>query len=112
MLIPSFSHVPGKFWLAHTADPALFFVSILFLSMIFRARGVLAPNIPEPIATFAPHILLFVQARLAILLLAFFANHTRAAWRVPDLSKAGSDICVALLFGAVAFWRRLPRILR
>lgn len=100
MFIPSLSHVPSKVWLALTAGPALFLVSILFFSMLFWARGVHATNVPERIAALAPHILLFVQASLAVLLLGFFANHAKVAWQFPDPSKAGLDIGVGLLIGA------------
>lgn len=100
MLFPSVSQVPSKIWLVLTVGPALFFASIVFLSMLFSARGVHATNIPERVAAFAPHILLIVQASLAILLLGYFANHARATWQLPDQSKAGLDICVGLLIGA------------
>ena len=100
MPIPSLSHVPGKLWFVLTAGPALFFVSILFLSVFFGARGVPATHIPERIAALAPHILLIVQACLAVLLLAVFANQARVAWQFPELAKASSDIWVGLLIGA------------
>lgn len=101
MLIPPFSDVPNKVWFMLIAGPALFLVVIVCISMFLGARGVPVAHIPERITALAPHILLIVQVCLAALLLAIFANHARAAWQFPELGRAGSDILVGLLVGAL-----------
>jgi len=100
MLTQSFSAVPFKVWLLLSAGPALFLLGIVGTSIFFSIREVPEAQIPERVTALGPHILLGVLVCLAVLMTRF-APQVKAAWLLPDFSKAFSDITVGLLAGAL-----------
>ena len=95
-----FSVVPSKAWLLLTAGPVLFLLSIVGVSIFFSFREVPVAQIPERVTALAPHILLGVLVCLAVLM-ARFVPEVKAAWLLPDPSKAFSDITIGLLAGVL-----------
>ena len=96
----SFSAVPYKVWLLLTAGPALFLLGTVGASILFSVREVPEAQIPERVTALVPHILLGVLVCLAVLMTRF-APQVKAAWLLPDIGKAFSDITVGLLAGAL-----------
>lgn len=98
MFTQSLSVVPYKAWLLLSAGPALFLLGIIGASILFSIRGVPEAQIPERVTELAPHILLGVLVCLAVLMTRFVPQ-IKAAWLLPDSSKAFSDITVGLFAG-------------
>lgn len=100
MQAQAFSVVPYKTWLLLSAGPALFLVAIVACALFLSLRGVPAAHISERVAALAPHILLAVLLCLA-LLMTRYVPQVKAAWVLPEASKALADIAVGLLAGAL-----------
>lgn len=100
MSMRSFSVIPYKAWLLLMAGPALFLLGIVGASIFLSVREVPEAQMPERVTALAPHILLGVLLSLAVLLTSF-ASQVRAAWLLPSLSKACSDVTVGLLTGTL-----------
>ncbi|MDP3819663.1 MAG: type II CAAX endopeptidase family protein [Methylotenera sp.] len=96
----SFSVAPYKAWLLLTAGPALFLIGIVGVSIFLSVREVPEAQILERVTALVPHILLGVLVCLAVLMTRF-APQVKAAWLLPNPSKAFSDITVGLLVGAL-----------
>ena len=99
-LIRSFSVVPYKAWLLLVAGPVLFLLAIVACSIFLIVRGVPASQVPERVTALAPHILLAVELCL-VLLMTRFVPQVRAAWVMPEFSKALADITVGLFAGVL-----------
>ena len=99
-MIQFFSVVPSKAWLLLTAGPVLFLLGIVGISIFLSLRGVPEAQIPERVTALVPHLLLGVLVCLAVLMTRFVPE-VKAAWLLPDISKAFSDIAVGLLAGAL-----------
>ena len=95
-----FSVVPSKAWLLLTAGPALFLLGIVGVSIFLSLREVPEAQIPARVTALVPHLLLGVLVCLAVLMTRF-APQVKAAWLLPDFSKAFSDITVGLLAGTL-----------
>nr|WP_314860119.1 CPBP family intramembrane glutamic endopeptidase [uncultured Undibacterium sp.] len=100
MLTQSLSAVPYKVWLLLTAGPMLFLLGFVGASIFFSVREVPSAQIPEQVTALVPHILLGVLVCLAVLITSF-ALQVKAAWLLPDFSKAFSDVAVGLLAGSL-----------
>ena len=100
MFIQSLSAVPYKVWLLLTAGPALFLLGIVSASIFFSFRAVPEAQISERVSALVPHILLGVLVCLAVILTRF-APEVKAAWLMPDFSKAFSDITIGVLAGVL-----------
>jgi hypothetical protein len=100
MPIPLLSTVPRKAWLLLTAGPALFLLGIVSASIWMSVRGVPESQIPERVTALVPHILLGMLVGLS-LLLTRFAPQVKAAWLLPEFSKAFFDVAVGLLAGTL-----------
>ena len=100
MLTQSLSAVPYKVWLLLTTGPMLFLLGIVGASIFFSVREVPSAQIPEQVTALVPHILLGVLVCLAVLMTSF-APQVKAAWLLPEFSKAFSDVAVGLLAGSL-----------
>lgn len=100
MFAQSVAVVPGKVWWLLMAGPALFLLGIVGASVFFGVRGVPAVEISVRVTALVPHILLGALVCLAVLMTPF-APQVKAAWLLPDFSKAISDIMVGLLAGVL-----------
>jgi len=100
MSIQSLSPVPYKAWLLLTAGPVFFLLGIVGISIFLSVRGMPETQIPERVTALIPHILLGVLVCLAVLM-TLFATEVKAAWLLPDLGKAFSDIIIGLLAGTL-----------
>ena len=100
MSIQSFSVIPFKAWLLLTTGPVLFLLGIIGASIFLRIREVPEAQIPERVTELVPHILLGVLLCLAVLMTTF-APQVKAAWQMPDFSKAVSDVIIGLLAGVL-----------
>ena len=96
----SFSVIPYKAWLLFTAGPVLFLLGIIGTSIFFSVREVPEAQIPERVTALVPHILFGVLVCLAVLMTRFVPQ-VKAAWLLPEFSKAFADISVGLFVGAL-----------
>lgn len=80
------------------AGPALFLLGIVGASIFFAVREVPQAQIPERVMVLVPYILLGVLVCLAVVMTAF-ASQAKAAWMLPNFSKAVSDITAGLFAG-------------
>lgn len=101
----SLSLIPFKVWLLLTAGPVCFLLGIVGASIFMHVKGVPVVEIPERVAALVPHILVGMLACLAILMTQFIPQ-VKAAWMLPKLSQAFTDITIGLVTGmllAVAY---------